>query len=188
MYRLYNGELKDSAPEAIDTIISISKVLENNQSYVNMKSCLDSFVQSIKSCAAFTGTIDPVDITLNDVTKIISSTAETAAGSFSASVLCLSDLHRLLGMAIKVLTDIKSKSKEQKEKKRKYMQMKRKVYFLTAWCKENQNNISDLEEHVCRRREVMMVYWKAAKEHEKMMDNRIKKLRFKKKTRLIQEI
>ncbi len=187
-FRLYNGEFDDSVLDALDTVKSLSKVLQSNHTYSDLKSCLSSFIDSIKGNSLYCNTIDPIEVSLTDFCSVLKTeTKDDPSKKIPASQLCISDLHNLFSEGIRIVKGLK-RSSENKDKKLKFMQVQRKLCFMCAWLTENYERLSELEEDVLRLRVKLGKYWKNIQQEKGLFEEHIKILRKQSKPKLIQEL
>eukprot|EP00794_Sanderia_malayensis_P000207 gene207-822_t len=172
--RLYNGEMDDSIVEALDTIMSISKVLNSNCTYTDIQSSLSSFVLHVKECKEYSDTIDPV-VTLDDFCCIINSALKVKGFSYDvpASLVCMSHLHELFTAGVEHIKNQKVKTSIHREKKQKFLQVARKVYFMACWLVENSNRLSKLKGIAQSLRVELENYWSEIEQSRQIVEENI---------------
>ena len=188
VYRLYNGELLESLDEVLRTVLEISWVLQRNDFYEDMDSCLSSFVNKIKENASFSETVDPVEISLHDLSIILSMGGIKAIENDTPTILSISHLHELFLRRIKEIEKQKPKTTELRQKKKKYFQITKKLHFMACWLQENHSQIAKLQTSVMATRGRLSEYWKDVKKQTELIEKRIDKLRDSRKSELIEQL
>lgn len=190
LYRVYNGELKDSLLEVTDTMTELSPVLSENYFYETLTVCLKSLIQRIKSMPSFKDHVEPVRVSLSDLQKVVTSfcPGRNSVDQMPMSVLCISDIYHLFTAGLKEIESLKSRRSETKKKKNLYHKISRKLLFMASWLTENTNEMVNMKLRIESLQKELCNYWDTVMEEKKIVEKKIDQLREKKENRLIEEL
>lgn len=190
LYRVYNGELKESLLEVLDTLISLSRVLADNCLYESTDICLRSLVHKIKGLPSFKDNVDPVQVSLSDLKTVLNSKCATNSGKDEVpmSLLCIADLYNLFTAGVNELKQLKKKTNESKEKKNLYFRISKKLLFMATWLTEKSTELKQLSCEVETLQMELCTYWETIKEEKKIIENKIGQIRENRKASLIEEL
>ena len=189
LYRVYNGELKDSLFEVLDNFINLSSVLADSHYYQDLETCVKSLVQSIKSSPAFKENIDPVRISLSDLRRVVSSTCRgNYMGEVPMSLLCISELYSLFTNGLVEIKVLKKRTHEMKERKILYHKITKKLLFMASWLLENNETVKRSSNHIEALQKELCMHWDSVNEHRRIVEESIKQMHDKRKLQLIEEL